>query len=169
MSLSHTHRHCHPSLRRVGGLRPCWTTGSSLQGAVPNKGEKSLVQVHKQAGGQARQQPSSHSFPTSHLFGTYCSFSTFSHMGHGVGGPVTSHILGVLPLVIQPKRPFALLTKSQGHLAASAATYTYMGLCFILPGQCLDLQISLNPTHQSQPLNSFLDPDCLSPPVHTPS
>lgn len=90
-------------------------------------------------------------------------------MGHRVGGPVTSHILGIMPLVIQPKRPFVLLTKSQGHLAASAATYTYMGLCFILSGQCLDLQISLNSTYQSEPLNSFLDPDCLSPSVPTPS
>ena len=69
---------------------------------------------------QARQQPRPPSFPIYHLFGTCCSSSTSPHVRHRVGRPVTSHLLGVLLLVIQSKRPSTLLTRRQGHLATSA-------------------------------------------------
>lgn len=70
-----------------------------------------------------------------------------------------------------------MLTQSQGHLDASACHIYTPGAepppALTVPGSAhrLWLGASLNSTDQSQcqPLDSFLDPDGLSPPVPTPS
>lgn len=72
-----------------------------------------------------------------------------------MGGPVTSHTVGALVLIMQSKRPSAQFTQRQGQLADSACRkYIHLGSeprpALKVSGPKCQLWCPINSTHQSQ-------------------
>lgn len=78
-----------------------------------------------------------------------------------VGGPVASHILNVLLLMIQSKRPPALLTQSQGHLATSPC---HMGTSETEPHPALEVSGSVRRLWLGAPFKVHMSESVLAPP-----